>query len=124
MATFYWNGVSQWSHSTGMGSQSMSTFYWNGESVNGHILLEWGLSQWPHSTGMGSQSKATFYWNGESVNGNIERGWGYSSVNLCQSNLCNKIYSDIRKKLKKKILKKRRIQEIPMCQTNINMMEN
>ena len=49
----------------------MAIFYWNGESVNDHILLEWGVSQWPHSTGMGSQSMAIFYWNGESVNDHI-----------------------------------------------------
>ena len=35
-------------------------FNLNGESVNDHILLEWGFSQWPHSTRMGNQSMATF----------------------------------------------------------------
>ena len=89
-----------------MGSQSMAIFYWNGDSVYGHILLEWGFSQWPHSTGMGSQSMATLYWNGESVNGHFERGLGYSSVKNCQSNLCNKIYPDIRENKKKKIFEK------------------
>ena len=53
-------------------------FKQNGESVNGHILIEWGFSQWPHSTGMGIQLMATFYWNGDPVNGHILLEWGVS----------------------------------------------
>ena len=53
-------------------------FYWNGDSVNGHVLLEWGFSQCPCSTGMGSHSMDTFYWNGELIKGHILMKWGVS----------------------------------------------
>ena len=56
----------------------MAMFYWNGDSVNGHVLLEWGFSQWPFSTEIGIQSIPMFYWNGDSVNGNVLLEWGFS----------------------------------------------
>ena len=73
--------------------QSMASFDWNENSVNALAWLEW------------ESLNALVLLEWESLNALVLLEWEYSTVKICQSNLCYTIYPDISEYLKKRQLK-------------------
>ena len=121
-----WNGgslipicVTQFNHilaKTGIWIQSMALSDWNENSANALVWLEMGITQCPCLTGMGITQCPCLtgmgitqcpWLTGMGISQCLcLTGWEYSTVKICQSNLCYTIYPDISKNLKKRRFKK------------------